>query len=583
MQEVVRRPIVIFLRLAVLVALTVAWVGLPTEASAADAPGSCAGATVTSAKNAWLTDSISASTDVDWFRFSTTAASRTLVTLGHLPGDYDLFVYSSCSTLVASSTRSGTQYDEVFAYLAAGTYRVKVVGYAGAHSTTSYALRFRSIAWGLPILSSTSWTDSSGYLHVAGEVLNNTAEYRRWVEIDATLVGTTGATVGSAVGYPDVPTLAPWTRSPFEITARRPSGYARTSLKVCTPSSTGGCLSGEVTSAPLGGLSVTAAPAYVDASGRRHYPGTVRNGGTSSAYLARSVVTLYDAYGNVAGFAGSATNPTTIASGTTASFDTWGTGTASPNRAAYAAIASRVGCTTTPRYSGGQENVVPPLARTSAAGRIALTFDMGGRMDPAVRILNTLVANRVCATIFPTGAISRTSEGQAALAVVRSHPDLFELGNHTMHHCDLVRGGGGSPGAADAASCATLAPSPTQAEVQKELIDADGWIRSYTGMPTKPFWRAPYGVSNATVRTWAAQVGWTKQFGWNIDTIDWKPISDGGPTARAIVTKVVNGARSGSIVLMHLGGYETPDALQAMIDGLRSRGYVLTSLSDLSQ
>ncbi len=47
--------------------------------------------------------------------------------------------------------------------------------------------------------------------------------------------------------------------------------------------------------------------------------------------------------------------------------------------------------------------------------------------------------------------------------------------------------------------------------------------------------------------------------------------------------KVVNGATSGSIVLMHLGGYETLDALQSMIDGLRSRGFTLTTVSDLAQ
>jgi peptidoglycan/xylan/chitin deacetylase (PgdA/CDA1 family) len=193
-----------------------------------------------------------------------------------------------------------------------------------------------------------------------------------------------------------------------------------------------------------------------------------------------------------------------------------------------------------------------------------------------------LVANRVCATIFPTGAISRTAEGQAALAIVKAHPELFELGNHTMNHCDLVRGGGGAPGGAEATFCRGLSPSPTEAEVKKELRDGDAWIQTYTGMPTSPLWRAPYGVSNGTVRTWAAQAGWTKHVDWDIDTIDWKPVGQGGPTARSMTLKVVNGATSGSIVLMHLGGYETLDALQSMIDGLRSRGFALTTVSDLA-
>ena len=43
---------------------------------------------------------------------------------------------------------------------------------------------------------------------------------------------------------------------------------------------------------------------------------------------------------------------------------------------------------------------------------VALTFDMGGRMDPAVDIMNFLVDNEVCATIFATGVMSQTAEGR---------------------------------------------------------------------------------------------------------------------------------------------------------------------------
>jgi peptidoglycan/xylan/chitin deacetylase (PgdA/CDA1 family) len=44
---------------------------------------------------------------------------------------------------------------------------------------------------------------------------------------------------------------------------------------------------------------------------------------------------------------------------------------------------------------------------------------------------------------------------------------------------------------------------------------------------------------------------------------------------------VITTAEGGSIVLMHLGGYETLDALEIMVPGLRERGFTLTSLSDL--
>jgi peptidoglycan/xylan/chitin deacetylase (PgdA/CDA1 family) len=96
-----------------------------------------------------------------------------------------------------------------------------------------------------------------------------------------------------------------------------------------------------------------------------------------------------------------------------------------------------------------------------------------------------------------------------------------------------------------------------------------------------PFWRPPYGAYNSAVLDAAASVGYTKTFHWDVDTIDWRPISEGGPTAESMARKVVNNAVGGTDVLMHLGGWETLDALPAMIDGLRSRGFLLTSLSDM--
>jgi peptidoglycan/xylan/chitin deacetylase (PgdA/CDA1 family) len=218
------------------------------------------------------------------------------------------------------------------------------------------------------------------------------------------------------------------------------------------------------------------------------------------------------------------------------------------------------------------------LARVANAGHaVALTFDMGGRLDPAIDILQFLMANRVCATLFPTGAMSETTAGQEVLAIVRAHPELFEVGNHTMHHCDLVRGGGGSP---TTAPCVTNG-APTADFVRTELTDAAAIIKAATGQDPVPYWRPPYGSTNSAVLAAAASVGYTKTMLWDIDTIDWEPISDGGPTAQQIATKVISKAVDGSIVLMHLGGYETLDALHLIIPALRERGFQLTSISDL--
>ena len=97
----------------------------------------------------------------------------------------------------------------------------------------------------------------------------------------------------------------------------------------------------------------------------------------------------------------------------------------------------------------------------------------------------------------------------------------------------------------------------------------------------QPYWRPPYGSINQAVIEAAASVGYTKTFLWDIDTVDWKPIADGGPTAEQIAAKVISNAVNGSNVLFHLGGYETLDSLELIVPGLRDRGFTLTSLSDL--
>lgn len=235
---------------------------------------------------------------------------------------------------------------------------------------------------------------------------------------------------------------------------------------------------------------------------------------------------------------------------------------------------SGAGCTAGSRVAPGSSQTFRTVP--NAGPGVALTFDMGGRMEPAVDIMNFLVANRVCATIFATGVMSQTAQGKQVMEIIRAHPSLFEIANHTMYHCDLVRGGGGSPTTAPCAGGAFSAD-----RIRKELADAEAILRAGTGQSPQPYWRPPYGSISDAVINAAASAGYTKTFMWDIDTVDWKPISDGGPSAEQIAGKVIGNAVNGSNVLFHLGGYETLDSLRLIIPGLRDRGFTLTSLSDL--
>jgi peptidoglycan/xylan/chitin deacetylase (PgdA/CDA1 family) len=209
----------------------------------------------------------------------------------------------------------------------------------------------------------------------------------------------------------------------------------------------------------------------------------------------------------------------------------------------------------------------------AATGRIALTFDMGGRMDPALSIVRYLLLERVCTTFFPTSDAALTTQGRAVMALIGAHPELFELGNHTRHHCNLRDGGG--------ATSACPATRPSDAYVAQELTSADATFRTLSGLGSKPYWRPPYGAIDTRLVNVAAGAGYPAAIMWTVDTIDWRPVSDGGPTAAATIAKVSGGATPGGIVLMHLGGFTTRDALPGMLQALAAKRYAPASVSGL--
>ncbi len=197
---------------------------------------------------------------------------------------------------------------------------------------------------------------------------------------------------------------------------------------------------------------------------------------------------------------------------------------------------------------------------------VALTFDMGGRTDPAVAIMSWLREHDVPATIFVTGSsVDTTTAARQVVSIINARPDLFDLGNHSYSHPDMT--------------------GLSAARVTDELRRAQAAIDRYADQDQspRPLFRPPFGAWDMEVLAGAgsARYAWTVL--WDVDTVDWKPTSDGGPTADQIVAKVVTNARGGSIVLMHLGGYQTLDALPEMVAGLHARGYTLVTLNHLLQ
>ena len=194
--------------------------------------------------------------------------------------------------------------------------------------------------------------------------------------------------------------------------------------------------------------------------------------------------------------------------------------------------------------------------------RIALTLDMGGRLEPAVDIVRWLIEHDVKATLFPTGKSgTQTEQGKAALLLAAQRPDLFEFANHSWDHPSFV--------------------DLTDAQIADQLTRSETAISGLIGRTTKPFFRPPFGAVNNAVRAGVGRAGWGYTVMWDIDTIDWRPTADGGPTAADIVTKVTSKAQGGSIVLMHLGGWHTLEALPGILAGLESKGLRPVTLTEM--
>jgi hypothetical protein len=207
---------------------------------------------------------------------------------------------------------------------------------------------------------------------------------------------------------------------------------------------------------------------------------------------------------------------------------------------------------------------VVPTAAPAPSPATGVVVTNGSRVGDALAIMSWLRDHAVHATIFMTGALAdstATDAGRLVLARIDARPDLFGLGNHTYTHPHLT--------------------ALTPAQIVDELLSAEAAIDRHASSSPRPFFRPPFGEWNTAVVDAAASAGYRFTVLWDVDTIDWKPIADGGPTAAQIVDKVVARAEGGSIVLMHLGGYETLEALPGIVSGLRARGLELVTLGEM--
>jgi hypothetical protein len=165
----------------------------------------------------------------------------------------------------------------------------------------------------LQILGTSTYTDSSGYFHVLGEVKNNLTSNIENVKVVVTFYDSENAVIGTDYDYVDIDILGPNQKSPFEL-----SSYPY----VISPASYKISMEYRVTTdEPFEGLAILSHTPSVDSLGYHRIVGEVKNNGTTQATFVKVVCTYYDSSGTVIGKAYTYTNPYTINTGDTAPFE----------------------------------------------------------------------------------------------------------------------------------------------------------------------------------------------------------------------------------------------------------------------
>jgi peptidoglycan/xylan/chitin deacetylase (PgdA/CDA1 family) len=189
---------------------------------------------------------------------------------------------------------------------------------------------------------------------------------------------------------------------------------------------------------------------------------------------------------------------------------------------------------------------------------IALTFDACQIASRPTgydeTIIKILTATNTPATLFLGGVWMQSHPTQTQ--ELAANP-LFELGNHSWSHPDF----------------AAISPE----EMSTEILDTQNIMYKLTGRRSALF-RFPYDTYSDEALAVVGQHG-LRAIQGDVVTGD----ADPHVSAKAIVHVVTTQAQNGSIVIMHMNkrGWYTAEALPAVIQRLRDKGYTLVTVSQL--
>src|SRR5208337_4126759 len=202
----------------------------------------------------------------------------------------------------------------------------------------------------------------------------------------------------------------------------------------------------------------------------------------------------------------------------------------------------------------------------AAKNKIVLSFDDGPDRRWTPRILDILKQKHAPGVFFVVGEQANSSPD----LLRREYNEGHEIGNHTFTHPQF--------------------DEISHTQLKWELNLTQRLIESTLGVKSILF-RPPYGIDHQPeYAEEVMQLPYPQDLGYiivgqKIDPDDWRMTEEKRQRpAEEIAADVLRQAKNGNIVLLHDGGGEREQTVQALpliIDRLRANGYELTSVSDL--
>ncbi len=200
--------------------------------------------------------------------------------------------------------------------------------------------------------------------------------------------------------------------------------------------------------------------------------------------------------------------------------------------------------------ASASERRIPIYSVGTEEKKVSISFDAAWGNEQTQTLLNVLDKYKVKATFFLVGDWVRKYPDDVKAIAKAGH----DVGNHSNTH-----------------------PYMTQIGIDKmreEIQTCSDEIEKLTGKKTTLF-RPPYGdYDNNVVDTVNSLGMYCVQ--WDVDSLDWKGLSK-----EEMCSRIKNNIGCGSIVLMHNGGENTPDALPSIIESIQELGYEIVPISEL--